>query len=163
MKKFLSFLAIGALVLGMASCGDNNAPEKTELKVIGLPDNFVKCMYDESLFEEKGYLNFLFHTNPNYQPKEAGKASAAVDGTCLCVCLYPKDPNNFVGTYSIKDKNMTAWRDIAKDHQWTYYDTAASQGTIIVTQNADKSYKFEIDLTLAEISPYKGIITGIRK
>lgn len=161
MRKLFYFFALSAIALGMASCG--NEPEQTELTVIGLPDNFVKCMFDESFFESKGYLNFLFHTNPNYRTREAGKANADVDGTCLCVCIYPQDRNNYVGTYSIANKNMTAWRDIAKDYQWTYFDTGASQGTIIVTQNKDKSYKFEIDLTLQEISPYTGTITGIRE
>ena len=167
MKKIFSFFAIAAVVLGMASCenGGNggNDPEVTEFKVIGLPDAYVKCVVDD-VFAEQGYVLFYFHTNPNFQ-LDGHNVPADKPGVCLCIGLGPQDRNNLVGTFTFSehsDNKAIGWQDFAENKNWTDHREAHS-GTITVTQNADKSYNFELDFILSKTGKYKGTITGIRE
>lgn len=74
MKKLFSLLAIGAIVLGMASCGDKNSPEvkneaseggdfKIEVKYTAPTIfDFTITAEDESIYE-KGYVYTYFYVS----------------------------------------------------------------------------------------------------
>ena len=151
MKKFLSFLAIGAIVLGMASCGGND-PQ------IGLPDNFVKHMIFDQQFEKDGSLRIFLFTNDEWNSQDGSGINWKGDGSCLVVYLYPQDVLKYAGNYE-QGKNLGVWYMQAKDGKMVISNSPAKDGgTIKVTENADKSHTFDIDLSFEEIANYKGSI-----
>ena len=158
MKKILSFFALAAIMISFAACSGSE-PEQTEFKVIGLPDAFVKCITDDSYFEQNGFIYFVFHTNPDFQLIEH-VVEPDYEGTCLSIGLAPKDRNKLVGTFTVND-NAGGWYDIAENRLWTGYKDVR-RGTVTVTQNADKSYNFDLDIEIEKLGEYQGTITGIR-
>ena len=157
MKNFLSFLAISTIVLGMTSCGGND-PQ------IGLPDKFVKCVFDDAYFAvNNGELDFYFLPGSGWEyDAEKNAIKYDTDGAWLHLAIYPEKRENYLGTF-VSGKNMIAVRNKIENKVTVLENSNSKEGgTVTITQNADKTFNFEFKLSFDELPIYAGTVSNIK-
>ena len=128
-----------------------------------LPDKFVKCIFDDSNFSANGQLDFYLFPNPEwYIDFELGAIWHDGDGAWLQVAIYPESRNAFLGTFTTEENMVAVRSEILNGDVFIDHSYSKEGGTVTISQNADKTFNFDFDLSFDELPTYVGTVSNIK-
>lgn len=140
MKKTLAFILALCLCLGLIACSENGST-KTDKKINGVPDQYLKMDIEDYIYEEKIDTEYTFTATHNYDK------SSAVDSVAITLDFkYEFGKESFVGTcnyrYDSAANNWSRigdvrWSDAAEELSEQAYEKKHSGTTLGLQWNVD--------------------------